>query len=160
MTVEITTPSDREVTITRVFNAPRQLVWDAHTKPDLLRRWFGPPSWTLTECRVDLRPGGEWRYVMEKDTGEKMGLGGIFSEILAPARMVTSETFDDPWYEGSATDTSTFTEHDGKTTLAVTVLYDSKEIRDMNISTSGMTDGMELAYVRLDEVLPSLVSAR
>jgi uncharacterized protein YndB with AHSA1/START domain len=133
-------------------------VWDAHTKPELLRRWFAPPSWTLTECRIDLRPGGDWRYVMVKDTGETMGLGGTFTEVVAPERIVTSEYFDDPWYQGSAVDTSTFTEHEGKTTLTLTVLYDSKEIRDAIIDTSGMIDDMELSYARLDEGLPSWVS--
>lgn len=158
MTVVITTPSDRELTITRVFNAPRQLVWDAHTKPELLRRWCVPPSWTLTECRIDLRPGGEWRRVMVNDTGETFGFGGTFSEIVAPARMVTSEYFDDSWYEGTAIETSTFTERDGKTTLAVTVLYDSKEIRDA-VMNADATDGMDLLYTLLDEALPSLVCA-
>jgi uncharacterized protein YndB with AHSA1/START domain len=121
----VTTPSDREIALARVFDAPRQLVFDAYTKPELLKRWFGPVGWTLVVCEIDLRVGGSYRYVMRKDTGVEMGMGGVYREIVRPDRIVAAESFDDPWYEGEAIATTTLVEHRGKTTLTTTVRYDS-----------------------------------
>jgi uncharacterized protein YndB with AHSA1/START domain len=148
----VTTPSDRELALVRVFDAPRHLVFDAYTKPELLKRWFGPVGWTLIECEVDLRVGGTYRYVMRKDNGNEMGLGGVFREIVRPERIVAAESFDDPWYEGQAIATTTFVEHGGKTTLTTTVRYDSKAIRDA-VLKSPMESGVESAYNRLAELL-------
>ena len=154
----VTTPSDREIALARVFDAPRHLVFDAYTKPELLKRWFGPVGWTLVVCEIDLRVGGSYRYVMRKDTGVEMGMGGVYREIVRPDRIVAAESFDDPWYEGEAIATTTLVEHRGKTTLTTTVRYDSKEVRDAVLKTP-MESGVESSYDRLAELLAAELSA-
>jgi uncharacterized protein YndB with AHSA1/START domain len=154
----ITTPSDREIAMARVFDAPRRLVFDAYTKPELLKRWFGPVGWTLVVCEIDLRVGGSYRYVMRKDTGVEMGMGGVYREIVRPDRIVAAESFDDPWYEGEAIATTTLAERGGKTTLTTTVRYDSKQIRDAVLRTP-MESGVESSYNRLAELLAAQPTA-
>src|SRR6185503_3862502 len=130
-TMTVTTPSDREVQAIRLFNAPRELVFKALTTPDLLMRWMhGPNGWTLAVCEVDLRVGGAFRYVWRKANGREMGMGGIFREIVPPARIVHAEQFDEDWTGGETVVTTTLTEHAATTTLTVTVLYVSKAARD------------------------------
>jgi uncharacterized protein YndB with AHSA1/START domain len=155
----VTTPSDREIAMARVFDAPRQLVFDAYTKPELLKRWFGPAGWTLVVCEIDLKAGGSYRYVMRKDNGTEMGMGGVFREIVRPERIVAAEFFDDPWYQGEAIATTTFVEHAGKTTLTTTVRYDSKAIRDAVLETP-MESGVASSYDRLAEVLSTQLVAQ
>ena len=148
-TMKITTPTDREIVMTRVFEAPRRLVYDAHTQPELIKRWlFGPEGWSLAVCEVDLKVGGKYRYVWRHTNGTEMGMGGVFREIVAPERIVATEKFDESWYPGEALDTTVFSEKDGRTTLTLTVLYESKEARDIAL-TSGMDEGMALGYDRL-----------
>ena len=155
-TLTITTPSDREIAMARVFDAPRRLVFDAITKPELLSRWFfGPPGWTLTTCEIDLRIGGAYRYVWRKDSGTEMGMGGRFLEIVPPERIVATEKFDQSWYPGEAVVTQTLVEKDGKTTLTLTVRYESKEARD-GVLQSPMASGVEATYNRLAEFLQSM----
>jgi uncharacterized protein YndB with AHSA1/START domain len=154
--LQITTPSDREVAMTRVFDAPRSLVFDALTKPELIRRWLlGPPDWTMTVCEMDLRVGGEYRYVWQKDTGTVMGMGGVIREIVPPERLVMTERFDESWYPGEAVGTMVLVERDGKTTLTQTMLYESLEARDA-VLASGMETGVAYSYDRLAELLASL----
>jgi len=143
--------------MTRVLDAPRRLVFDCLTKPELLMRWgLGPRQWKLVVCEVDLRVGGAWRYVMRNTKGTEMGMGGVFREIVAPERIVQTEVFDNPWYPGEALNTTTFTEEHGKTTLTITMLYNSREIRD-GVLKSGMESGVTEAYNRLAELLPELL---
>jgi uncharacterized protein YndB with AHSA1/START domain len=149
-TLNVTTPTDREVVMTRVFDAPRRLVWDAFTKPELLRRWFGPRGWSLVVCEVDLRVGGGFRFVLRGPNGVDMGMRGVYREIAAPERSVHMESFDD--YPGESQVTGEFMERDGKTTLTVTVLYPSKEIRDI-VLQSGMEHGAAESYDKLAELL-------
>jgi uncharacterized protein YndB with AHSA1/START domain len=157
-TLQVTTPSDREIELTRVFNAPRKLVFDCFTKPELLKRWgLGPRAWTLTGCDIDLRVGGAWRFVMTKDTGEEMIMCGVYREIVAPARIVQTERFEKPYYPGEGQNTTTFVEAAGKTTLTVTCLYDSQQIRD-SVLKSGMESGASVGYDRLAELLPTLTA--
>jgi uncharacterized protein YndB with AHSA1/START domain len=152
-TFKVTTPSDREIAITRVFNAPRHLVFDALTKPELVKQWLlGPPGWTMPICEIDLRVGGAFRYVWRKQDGTEMGMGGVYREIAPPERLVGTERFDDPWYKGEAVGTHVLVEQDGKTTLTLTVLYESKEVRD-GVLKSGMERGVEASYDRLAELL-------
>jgi uncharacterized protein YndB with AHSA1/START domain len=154
-TLEVTTPSDREIALIRVFDAPRKLVFDCFTKCELLKRWgLGPRAWTLTECKVDLRVGGAWRFVTTKNTGEIMIMHGVFREIVAPERIVQTEVFEDPWYAGEGQTTTTFVEKGGKTTLTVLCLYDSQEIRD-SVLKSPMEGGVSTSYDRLAELLPT-----
>ena len=152
-TLKVTTPGDREIVMTRVFEAPRQLVFDAFSKPELLKRWFGPRGWSLPVCEVDHRVGGGFRFVLRSPEGKDMGMRGVYREIGRPERSVHTESFDD--YPGESEVTAVFVEDAGKTTLTVTVLYPSKEVRDAVIQ-SGMEHGAAETYDRLAELLPSL----
>src|SRR5215813_7749316 len=127
-TLKVTTPSDREIVLTRVFNAPRHLVFDALSKPELLKRWFGPHGWSLSTCEVDFRVGGGFRFILQGPDGQQMGMRGTYREIAPPERSVHMESFDD--FPGESQVTSTLIEKDGKTTLTAVVLYPSKEVRD------------------------------
>jgi uncharacterized protein YndB with AHSA1/START domain len=158
-TLTVTTPGDREIVMTRVFDAPRHLVWDAMTKPDLLKRWLGVHhGWTLQVCEIDLRVGGAYRYVWHGPNGEVMGMGGVYREILRPERIVSTETFDQAWYSGGAEDTLILVERNGKTTLTLTVAYESREVRD-GVLTSPMKEGVAAGYDVLDGVLASVVAS-
>ena len=151
-TLQVTTPTDREIMLTRVFDAPRRMVWDAFTKPELLKRWFGPRGWSLVVCEVDLRVGGGFRFVLRGPDGRDLGMRGVYREIAAPDRSVHMESFDD--YPGESQVTAIFVEKDGKTTMTATVLYPSKEVRDIVIQT-GMEHGAAESYDKLAELLAS-----
>jgi uncharacterized protein YndB with AHSA1/START domain len=156
-TLQVTTPSDLEVTLTRDFHAPRQLVFDALTQPELLRQWLGiHGTWQWVVCDVDLRVGGSYRYVWRNAKGREMAMGGTYLEIDAPERLVNTEKFDDPWYTGEGHSTATLTERDGWTTLSTTTRAESREARD-TILRSGMDTGVASAYDTLDRVLASRV---
>jgi uncharacterized protein YndB with AHSA1/START domain len=149
----VTTPSDREIAMSRVFNAPRRLVFDAYTKCEHLKRWMGVvPGWTFDVCEIDLRVGGSYRYLWRNVDGSQMGMGGTYREVVPSERLVATEKFDEAWYEGEAVETTTFVETNGKTTLTVSVLYASKAARDSALE-SGATDGMTAGFDNLDEVL-------
>lgn len=156
----VTAPGEREILMTREFNAPRDLVFDAFTKPQLVRRWLlGPDGWTMPVCEIDLRVGGSYRYVWRKDKTE-MGLGGTYREVLRPERIVHTEKFDQPWYEGQALVTTTFSEHAGKTTVSMSISYESRQTRD-TVLKSGMEKGVARSYERLEEILASqLIDAK
>jgi len=159
--LEVSTPTDREIAMTREFDAPRDLLWDAYTKPELVSRWLlGPDGWTFAVCEIDLRVGGEYRYVWRRaKDGHEMAMGGTFHEIVPPERMITTERFDDPWYGGECLVTTTFTETDGRTTVVTTMRFDSQEIRD-GVVKSGMASGVETSYQRLDRMLPEMAAGR
>jgi uncharacterized protein YndB with AHSA1/START domain len=156
-TFNITAHGDREIVVTRVFDAPRQLVFDAYTKPELVKKWLlGPDGWSMPVCEIDLRVGGKYRYVWKNDIdGREMGMGGVYREVAAPEKIVATEVFDEAWYPGEAVDTIVLTERDGKTTLAQTILYNSRETRDA-VLKSPMQTGMAASYDRLEKFLPSL----
>jgi uncharacterized protein YndB with AHSA1/START domain len=152
----VTTPNDREIVMTRVFDAPRTLVFEAHTTPELLKRWLhGPDGWLLTVCEIDLKVGGKYRYVWRHADGREMGMGGTYREIVQPERLVTTELFDEDWTGGETLGTLVLTERNGQTTLTNTLLYSSKETRD-NVLKSGMERGVEASYVRLDGMLATI----
>ena len=157
-TLKVTTPTDREIVMTRVFDAPRALVFEALTTPALLKRWFmGPPGWTLEVCEVDLRVGGAYRYLWRGKKGE-MGMGGLFTEITPPERIVATEAFDQGWYPGNnAIVTQALSEKGGKTTLTLTVRYESKDARDA-VLKSPATSGVAETYDRLAEFLATQTS--
>ena len=146
----LTTPSDREVVMTRVFDAPRRLVFEALTKPEHLTRWFGPHGWTLVLCEVDFRLGGAWRFVLRGPDGKQMGMRGVYREIAQPDRFVSTESFDD--YPGESLNSLVLSEEDGKTTLTITVWYLSGEVRDA-VLRSGMERGASQTYDRLAQHL-------
>lgn len=154
-TLHVALPSDREVVLTRVFDAPRELVYDALTKPELLKRWFGPRGWSLVVCEVDLRVGGAWRFVLRGPDGAEMRMRGVYRELVRPERTVHTESFDD--YPGESVVTGVLVERDGKTTLTGTVLYESKEVRDAVVS-SGMEHGAAESYDKLAEQLATAAS--
>ena len=143
--------------MSRVFEAPRSLVFDAWTKPELLKRWLGVRGgWSMVVCEVDLRVGGSYRFVWRGPDGAEMGMGGVYREIVAPERLVATESFDDPWYPGEAVDTTVLVEGGGRTTVTTTVLYESEEIRDA-VLESGMARGVAESYDMLAEYLGSIV---
>jgi uncharacterized protein YndB with AHSA1/START domain len=151
---------DLEIVVTREFNAPRPLVWDAYTKPELLKRWlFGPDGWSMPHCEVDLRVGGAYRYEWLKDDGTRMAAGGVHTEIDAPSRMVITQVFDQDWTGGETTCSLDLAEVGGRTTLTSIIRYPSKEAREGALH-SGMTRGMEAGYVRLEDMLTLAGAAR
>ena len=151
-TLKVETRGEREIVMTRVFDAPRELVFRALTTPDLLKRWFGPHGWTLTECEVDLRVGGSWRFRSTGPGGRAMGMRGDYREIAPFERIVYTESFDEWAAQGSALITATLAERDGRTTLTVVSLAPSREVRDAVIQ-SGMEHGAAETYDRLADML-------
>jgi uncharacterized protein YndB with AHSA1/START domain len=152
----VATQGDREVVFTRAFAASREMVFDCMTKPDLVKRWLlGPPGWTMPVCEIDLRVGGKFRYVWRNQDGRDMGMAGVYREIVAPERIVHNEVFDDNWTGGETTVTSTLTETGGRTTLTTSVIYAGDKARQGAL-VSGMTDGMEMGYARLDALLETV----
>jgi uncharacterized protein YndB with AHSA1/START domain len=146
-----TTPSDVEVVLTRVVNAPRPLVFAAWTEPRHLQRWLtGPEGWTMPICEIDLRPGGRWRYVYRKASGTEMTLTGTVLEVVPSERLVTTESWGREWPE--TVNTLVLTESEGRTTIALTITYVSKQARDAALDTGAM-DGMNHAFELLDELL-------
>lgn len=155
-TLTLTTPTDQEIVMTRVFNAPRKLVFEAMTKPELVKKWLlGPPGWTMPVCEIDLRVGGKYRYVWRNADGKEMGMGGVYREIVRPERVVATEKFDEAWYPGEAVDTSVLVEQGGRTTLTTTVRYESREVRDAVLKTP-MEKGVAASYDRLADVVASM----
>jgi len=157
--LQITTPSEREIAMSRVFDAPRNLVFEAFTKPELIKRWLlGPDGWSMLVCEVDLKVGGKYRYVWRRDSdGTEMGMGGVYREIAAPERIVATEKFDQAWYPGEAVGTLQLEEQSGRTRLTQTVLYESREARDA-VLKSGMESGVARSYDRLAEQLEGRVA--
>ncbi len=152
--LQVTTPSDREIAMTRTFDAPRHLLFEALTQPDLVKRWLlGPPGWSMPHCEIDLQVGGAYRYVWRNDEkGMEFGTGGVFREIDAPDRIVQTERMDGA--PGEALVTITLLEQGGRTTLTQTMLFDSKENRDGALH-SGMEKGVAISYDRLADLLAS-----
>ena len=160
--VTVTTPTDREIVVTRAFHAPRAKVFEAFTKPDLMKRWmYGPEGHRLAVCDVDLRPGGKLRCVWEIPAGadcapnegcREMGMSGEYREVVAPERTVHTELFDEDWTGGETVVTTLFNEKAGVTTVTMTIRYSSKAARDGALA-SPMAEGMEMGYARLDRIV-------
>ena len=154
--LRVTTPSDREIAMTRVFDAPRSRLFDAWTKPELLKRWLGARGgWSMVVCEVDLRVGSAYRFVWRGPDGAETGMRGLYREIVPPKRLVATEKFDEPWYEGEAVATTVFLEYGGKTTATTTVRYASREVCEAVLKTP-MARGVAESYDKLAELLPSL----
>jgi uncharacterized protein YndB with AHSA1/START domain len=154
-TFTVTTPSDRKIVLTRLFDAPRHLLIEAMTKPEHVRRWWGilDDEHSVTVCDIDFRPGGAWRFVGRGPKGD-YGFHGVYREIALPDRIVFTEIFD-PFPDVVSVVTSIFTEENGKTRLTVKCLYPSVEVRDMVVQ-SGMARGAAISYDRLEEVVAEL----
>jgi len=158
MGLQVSTPSDREIVLTRSFNAPRSLVFDTMARPELIQRWLsGPPGWTMVECESDPRVGGAFRHVWRGEEGAEMTMHGVYREIVRPERVVRNEIFElgGAGVLGEQLATLVLTEQDGNTMLTVTVLYPSKEARDATIA-SGMERGVKASYDLLEVLLATL----
>ena len=152
--LEVTKPTDREIVMTRVFDAPRELVFDAFTKPEIVKRWLlAPEGWSLAVCDIDLRVGGAFRYVWRNGAdGQEFVVSGVYTEITRPARVVHTEQVDDPECPGESLETWTFDERDGVTTFTMTLVYDSIEACNRALE-SGMGQGNAACYDRLAALL-------
>lgn len=144
------TPTDREIVISRVFDAPRELVFRAYTEVEHVPRWLGRRDFPMTSCEIDLRVGGSWRYLFADADGQTMGMSGTFREITPPERLVTTEAFDG--YPGETLNTLILTEQAGRTMMTCTVLYETREIRDA-VLASGMKEGAAESFQRLAELV-------
>ena len=153
---KVTTPSDHEIQMTRLFDAPRALVFEALTKPEHIREWWGRlgEGYSVPECHVDLRPGGAWRFVNQTPKGERVVFYGEYREIDAPRRLVFTEIFE-PFPDAVSVVTTVLTEEQDKTRITVTAAYPSRDVRDMVVST-GMERGAAISYDRLEDVAIAL----
>lgn len=151
-TFKVTTPSDREIVLTRLFNAPRRLVFEAMTRPEHVRRWWGGlgEGYSVPACEIDLRPGGRWRFVNRHPKGE-VAFSGKYLEIVPPGRLVFTEVME-PHPEPGSVVTTEYTEENGQTRMTATCLYPSREIRDMVVG-SGMERGAGLSYDQLENLV-------
>ena len=149
--LQVTLPSDCEILVTRELAAPRALVYDAHTKPEMVKRWlYGPDGWSMPLCEIDLRVGGRYRYRWRQlSDGAEFGTGGIFLTIVPQEKIVSTEAFEGPMNQGDAVNTLTFADRKGKTLVTLRMVYPSKAVRDGAIE-SGMNDGIEMGYARLE----------
>ncbi|HVS23863.1 MAG TPA: SRPBCC family protein [Gammaproteobacteria bacterium] len=152
----VTLPNDRDVVVVRKFEAPRALVFDAWTKPELVSRWLlGPPGWSMPVCEMDVRVGGRFRWRWRNEEGAEFGFAGEFREVVRPSRLVHTEVYDpgDVGGEmGEALVSAVLTEKAGVTTHTMTIRYASQQVRDAALKT-GMTDGMEMSFEKLDALL-------
>lgn len=151
--MKLSIPSDRELVITRVFDAPRKLVFDAWTNPKYLPQWLlGPDGWTMPVCEVDLREGGTWHFVWRSSDGAEMDMRGTYREIHPPERIVSVESWGGNWPE--TVNTLVLTEEGGQTISTMTILYASREAREAAMQT-GMDKGMEMSFRHLEQFLIS-----
>lgn len=147
---------EREIVMTRMFDAPRGLVFKAYTTPELVRRWLlGPEGWSMPVCEIDLKVGGRYRFLWRHADGQEMGMGGVYREVIAPERLVSTEVFDQSWYEGEGLGTVVFKEHQGKTMLTTTLLYQSQATRD-GVLKSPMEGGVRASYDRLAAIVEAV----
>lgn len=156
-TLQVTTPSDLEIVMTRAFDAPRDLVFEVWTKPEHVRHWWGLRSSSMIHCEAEVRPGGSWRYVTREENGDEVPFRGVYREVTPPERLVYTEIYDvEPFNTGDpAVNTVTFTEEDGRTIMTCTTLCPSKEVRDYMLGT-GMEVGAAESYDRLAEHLKTV----
>lgn len=154
--LQILTVGERDLVMSREFNAPRDLVFACYTRPELIRRWLlGPDGWTMPVCEFDARIGGKYRYVWRHTDGREMAMSGVLREIEPPEKLVSTELFDDDWTGGEALTSLVLTERSGRTLMTQTVTYASAEARAGALA-SGMTGGLEMGYQRLDAVLEEM----
>lgn len=159
-TFKVTTPSEREITLTRLFDAPRELIFEVMTKPEHIRRWWGNlgEGYSVPVCEVDLRVGGAWRFENRTPDGQSANFYGVYHEIAPPARLVFTEIFE-PFPDVESVVTTELTVENGKTRMNVTALYPSKDVRD-GVLSSGMEYGAGLSYDHLEEVAAELARTR
>jgi uncharacterized protein YndB with AHSA1/START domain len=158
-TLQIAAHGDNEIVMTRVLDAPRHLVFDAFTKPELVKRWLGAMGgWEMAVCEIDLRVGGKYRWVWRNANGMEMGMGGVYREIVPPEKIVSTEKFDEAWYPGEGLGTVLFAERSGQTTVTQIIRYESRDARDA-VLKSPMESGVSASYNQLQLVLDSITGA-
>ncbi|WP_119301028.1 SRPBCC family protein [Dongia deserti] len=156
-TLTVTTPSDREIVLSRTFNAPRNLVFDALTKPELVKRWMlGNVGASMPVCEIDLKVGGAYRFVWRSPDGSEFAMNGLYREIVRPERIVNTQRMEAAWLPGELVLTTTLAESGGITTFTSTTLCDSRETRD-KLLKGGMESGASASYDRLADVLVELL---
>jgi uncharacterized protein YndB with AHSA1/START domain len=155
--LRLSTVGDREIVLTRAFDAPARLVFAALTKPELIKRWLGVRGWNVVDAQIDLRVGGAWRFVSRGPQGQMMAHGGVYREIVPSALLVYTEVFDDQSFPGESLITAALAEVQERTTLTTSVLLPAPEVREYVLSTP-MERGVGHGYERLDEVLQALQS--
>jgi uncharacterized protein YndB with AHSA1/START domain len=152
--LKLTTPSEREIAITRMFDAPRERVWEAWTNPKHVPRWMlGPPGWEMPVCEVDLRPGGTWHFVWRRSDGSEMAMSGEYREVTPPRRLVHTERWGGDWPETLCT--LELSDMGEQTLSTLTILYPSRQDRDRALGTP-MKDGLAQSFDRLDELLATM----
>jgi uncharacterized protein YndB with AHSA1/START domain len=158
-TFAVSTPSEREIRMTRLFDAPRNLVFEVMSKPEHIKRWWGNigDGYSVPVCEIDFRPGGAWRYVNRTPKGQLVTFYGVYREIVPPERMVFTEIYE-PYPDSESVVTAVLVEENGKTRFTLTALYPSVEVRDM-VLKSGMERGAAISYDRLEEVATELIAA-
>jgi len=156
--VQISTPTDREVVVTRTFDAPRALLFDAYTQPELLKRWYDAPGRSLVVCEIDLRVGGAYRFLWRGEGRKDVGMRGVHRAVVRPERLVRTQTWED-WDAGEIIETVLFTERAGRTTLTSTGLYPSRDVRDA-VLKAGLENGARATYGRLADALRILQPAK
>jgi uncharacterized protein YndB with AHSA1/START domain len=152
----VTLPADTQILITREFDAPKEFVYRAYTEPDLVSRWWTAGRGEMTVCDIDLRVGGQWRYVMEATGFGEVAFHGEYKEIVPNERLVSTEVYE-PFPDAEALDTLTLSEEDGRTTLTLLVEHQKKEHRDAHVE-SGMEDGLQDAFDRLERIAVELAA--
>jgi uncharacterized protein YndB with AHSA1/START domain len=152
---KVSTPTDEEIRLTRLFDAPRRLVFEAMTKPEHVKRWWGRlgEGYSVPVCEIDLRPGGAWRFVNRHPGGEAV-FYGEYQEITPPSRLVFTEIFAQ-FPDSVSVVTAEFTDEEGRTRFTATVRYPSLEVRDM-VLASGMSRGAGISYDRLEDLVAEL----
>ena len=156
LTLSVTTPSDREIVLTRTFDAPRKLVWEAITKAEHVRRWYGCSAFTFTSCEIDLRVGGSYRYAMQAPDGVDHIMTGVYREIVAPERIVHTERYETTGFASpDALVTMTLIEQGGRTELRSVVLHPNKESRDGHLN-AGMETGAREVFDQLAALLATM----
>lgn len=151
--LQLFTPNDRELVMTRSFAAPMELVFACHTRAELVRRWLlGPPGWTMPVCEIDARVDGAYRFQWRGPDGETMGAAGVHREVVAPERLVFTQLFDEDWTGGETLITIALRDAAGRTELTQTTLFASAGAREAALAT-GMAEGMESSFQQLDALL-------
>ena len=155
--VNVTTPSDREIVMTRLFDAPRDLVYDCYTKVELLKRWMQPEGWIFIQCDVDLKVGGAFHWRWRHAHGQEIGIHGVYREIVRPQQITRTEFFDFDSMQSESFGTLSLAEQNGQTTLTTRVLYVSQEARDQALT---FCVDKEAVSAKLDALLSELRRAR
>jgi uncharacterized protein YndB with AHSA1/START domain len=152
--VQVSRPSDKETAITTTFDAPRKLIFDALTRPDLLKRWYAPEGWTLAACDIDLKAGGAYRMVWRRPSGTELAMQGVYREVKASERLIRTALFEPAWSGGGQVETTVLRELAGKTSVIVTVLYESSQARDSDAASA--EHGATGSFARLAALLKTL----